>query len=117
MGGPVERDVDSSMQLLSIMGQHLVARETALEVAKLLLRDNYGQAELDSQLPLTITDGGDCWMIRGCKRRNMRAATPANDVREADFVITITKSDCRVLKLAFEGALTPLDRHGRPISE
>ena len=65
--------------------------EWASRLAELYVESAYGKAALDRQLPLVVTDEGDCWLIEG-------SAKPA-PMQLGAAVVRIVKEDGRVLNL------------------
>jgi hypothetical protein len=49
---------DYSMHLYKLVGTKLISAETALEIAKRVVRDNFGKEELDLQSPFAIREQG-----------------------------------------------------------
>jgi hypothetical protein len=73
-------------------GAETISSDIALRLAEMVFVHNYGHEVTDAQLPLSISDGGDRWEIRGRKA----AASPSDAGR---LGITIMKADARIVEM------------------
>jgi hypothetical protein len=71
-------------------GKQLITSDIALRLAEMVLAHVYGKEYVDAQLPLTISDVGDRWDIRG------REGIPIGGGR---LQIIIAKRNARILEL------------------
>jgi hypothetical protein len=51
------------MWLRCANGAQLISAKTAQELVRMIVRDEYGQAELDRNEPLSIHDEGKSWLV------------------------------------------------------
>jgi hypothetical protein len=107
--GPVAQNEDSridhSIYLYRVLGQKLVSREAALAFAQLVFADRFGQGELHKQMPFTVDDGGDTWIVRGSRMANFDDGQPLNSLRRGKGEVIISQTDGRILKLTVDGVL------------
>jgi hypothetical protein len=54
-----------SMWLRRANGSRLVSSKTAIELVRMIVRDEYGQDELDRNEPLSVQEDGDSWVVAG----------------------------------------------------
>ena len=94
---------DISMYLLTTLGGELITLATAREIAKLVLRDRYGQEELDRQSPLNVEADGDNWIVKGSHKPEFNDGQEPGVSRQGHLVMSISKGDGRILKFAFAG--------------
>jgi hypothetical protein len=92
---------NGSVLLLGFGGRIIATRELALMMAGVLIRDVYGEQELDLQKPLGLSDGGDRWVIEGSGEFDM--STLPGCVSHGRVEMEIAKANCRVLKLSRTG--------------
>jgi hypothetical protein len=75
-----------------------ISADLAMKIAELILRSVHGDATFENQLPLTLKDGGDRWIIEGTAHR---ASSPdLEDPKGGYLTITLQKSNCRILDIA-----------------
>jgi len=77
-------------------------RELAEKIATLILRQKYGEDELQRQQPLRVEDKGDVWGVRGSFNIDRVLEGPG------PFIIELQKRDARVLNILFEGVIKVL---------
>ncbi|WP_379876180.1 NTF2 fold immunity protein [Lacibacterium aquatile] len=58
-------DEKISIKMLRASGFDLVDEAIAVALSEALIRRHYGEAELSSQSPLIVKDGGDKWIVSG----------------------------------------------------
>ena len=81
--------------------QKLISRETALELAKAILKDAFGDAEAARQGQLTAVEAEGWWRITGSpQRRTGGAYESASNNRAVEM--EISQFDCRIRKLTFD---------------
>ena len=107
MSGHDGDDVDLSMYLYKILQERLVSRQTALEFAKLLIADRFGNEEVDRQAPLAIHDVDDTRVIEGSARPNWNDGRDPGVMRNGKIEIAISQFDGRIIKLTREAPLVP----------
>jgi hypothetical protein len=79
---------------------NLITSDTATEIIRRVVRDQYGQTEVDRNEPLTTADDGDTWLVRGT------ASSPAAGSSEAwigPIRGRVAKFDGQILGFIFEG--------------
>ena len=94
-----EVEDDISMMGYRALGRTLASQEIALVMAEMIFKKTYGEDHLRTQLPLKILDGGDRWIIEGC-RDGDAYPVPEGQLHVGNAVIEILKANCRVLKLS-----------------
>lgn len=105
-----EGSVDLSVYLYRTMQQRLVSRETAFEFAKMLLADRFGPDEVQLQEPLSIHGENDIWVIRGSREPDWSDGHPIGLLRHGKAEVVISQFDGRILKLAVNAPLPPIDK-------
>lgn len=78
----------------------LVTSDTATELIRRVVRDRYGQDELDSNEPLTVKDDGDTWLVRGAPSSSAAGARPA---WMGPIHGRVAKFDGQILGFIYEG--------------
>lgn len=84
-------------QPLDVLGDMAVAEK----FAAVLARASAGAADFNWQLPLTVIDRGDAWLVRGSD--NPRPAPEGL----GPFHLGVRKRDAKVLDMFFEGIIDP----------
>jgi hypothetical protein len=78
----------------------LITSDTATEIIRCVVRDRYGQDELDINEPLTAKDDGDTWLLRGAASRSADGSRPA---WMGPICGRVAKFDGQILGFIFEG--------------
>jgi hypothetical protein len=79
-------------------GETLITTETALELARSVHRNLYGADDLSANEPLTATEDGDNWIVRGSKKmKELRA----NEPLDGPMIMKISKYDAQILSYMF----------------
>lgn len=79
-------------------GQKLVSKRAALDLARAVLRDNFGDAAFSRQGDLVATDAGDWWQISSTYESTCSTYDASADRK---FDIEISQFDGRIRKLTF----------------
>ena len=77
----------------------LVSAQTALELARRVHSDYYGANELVANEPLTVSELGNNWIVRGAKRAGR---FESGHVPDGPLVMKISKTDAQILSYRFE---------------
>lgn len=78
-----------------IHGDLVKNQETAIAIAELLLKSNFGVARLQEQRPLICRDSGDFWTVEGSQNKDRAKQGPGW------VTIEIRKSNAQILRLFF----------------
>jgi hypothetical protein len=89
-----------SMFLRRISGDKLISMQTALEIARLVLRDNGGQSELDENEPLSAAEDGDTWVVQG-GASTTPVKGPSGLLLNGRFKMRISQFDGQILDCVF----------------
>lgn len=78
-------------------GAQLISTKTAQELARMIIKDEYGEAELDRNEPLSIHDEGKTWLVSG----SMPTAPDSSDPRQPSWggpiQVRISKFDGQII--------------------
>ena len=105
MSEPDFDGAELSMYLLATMGSKLISQATALEIARMVLRDRHGQSELDRQSPLTIVAEDNNWVVRGSHKPDFDDGRGQSVLRQGSLKMVISQIDGRITAFAFEGGV------------
>ena len=88
------------MWLLQANKIDLVTSDTAIELIRRVVRDRYGQDEVDRNEPLTVEDDGDTWLVRGTASASVAGSRKAwmGPIRGR-----VAKFDGQILGFIYEG--------------
>jgi hypothetical protein len=82
-------------------GQTLVSSTVALEFARLVFRDNYGDDALAAQLPLTVEAHADEWIVRGSAPHAVSPRYPTDPKEDGQLEMGIAQLDGQIRRLIF----------------
>jgi hypothetical protein len=94
---------DYSMLSRRWSGEKLITGSIALQIARLIHHQTYGQADLDANEPLGIRDEQDVWIVSGVK---IVPFDPAGPVLDGPLEMRISKYDGQILSYLFRFALS-----------
>jgi len=66
---------------------------TAVAVAEIIIRANYGDDVLSEQRPLLVSDRGEYWLVEGSRNASRAVEGPGK------VVVRLSKADARVISL------------------
>jgi hypothetical protein len=99
-GAAMSADEDMPMFLRRATETETISADIAIRIAEMVFAHNYGRDVTDHQLPLTVRDGGDRWIVEGS---NLVASSPdLTDPVGGKLRIAIMKVDGRIAELARE---------------
>lgn len=101
-------DQDFSMRLYESLSTEIATREIALALSEMVFKEIYGDNKLSTQIPLSIKDNGDHWLIEGNPKAIDYPHVPG-ELAYGKLIIAIRKSNCEVIKLSQE-AYTSSDK-------
>jgi NTF2 fold immunity protein len=78
-------------------GEKLITGSIALQIARLIHHQTYGQADLDANEPLGIRDEQDVWIVSGVK---IVPIDPAGPVLDGPLEMRISKYDGQILSIS-----------------
>ena len=100
MSDEKREQVFGSMFLRRISGQKLISSPIALEIARLVLKEQSGQGALEANEPLTVAEDGDDWIVLG----NAPSPAPfdASGLKlEGPFKMRLSQFDGQILDCVF----------------
>jgi NTF2 fold immunity protein len=103
------RGYDLSMYLYLTLGERLISRATALAMARMVLQDRFGSEEAKLQEPLVVEEQGDAWAIMGSRQATPNDGRPPGALRHGKATMIISQRDGRIIKLAVEAPIPPVD--------
>jgi hypothetical protein len=92
---------DISIFGIQASGQTLVSNQVALEFARLILRDNYGDDALAAQSPLTVEADADEWIVRGSAPHAVTPHYPTDPKEHGQLEMRIAQLDGQIRRLIF----------------
>lgn len=104
------REYDLSMYLYLMVGEKLITRETALAIARMVLRDRFGSEEVDHQEPFHVEERGDTWVVVGNGVPDWNDGRPREALRYGRAEVILSQHDGRIVKLAVNGAMPGASR-------
>lgn len=103
MQPPPSETQDYSMLSRRWSGEKLITSPIALQIARLIHHETYGQADLDANEPLGIRDEQDVWIVSGAK---FVPFDPAGPQLDGPLEMRISKYDGQILSYLFRIALS-----------
>jgi hypothetical protein len=88
-----------TMKLYDAAGRDLISREIALEIARLVFIDVFGQDDFEKQAPLMIRDEGSTWLVEGSREYDYDSQ-PADQILEGNAIIEIAKRNGAIVRLS-----------------
>jgi hypothetical protein len=88
------------MWLLRANTIDLITSDTAIELIRRVVRDRYGQDEVDRNEPLTVKEEGDTWSVRGTISPS---AAGSRTAWMGPIHARVAKFDGQILGFIFEG--------------
>ena len=85
-----------SLYLRRASGAKLISAQIATEIARLVLREQYGQTELDRNEPFSIVEDGDTWIVRGKDPPKQAPQTPPDIISDGPFKMQISQYDGQI---------------------
>jgi hypothetical protein len=98
MGDPPNQSQDLSMVSRRLSGDTLINETIAVEIARLVHRATYGQADLEANEPLRVWSEGDCIIVVGSKPT---PSSPKDDALDGPLAMRISKYDGQILSYVF----------------
>jgi len=89
---------DMSMILFKSGHGVIATQEIAIDLAQKIIVHVYGEDELAQQLPLSIQDNGDTWIITGRDPTNGKSG-PASGLKKGKVEVEIVKYNCQIIKM------------------
>jgi hypothetical protein len=74
----------------------LISAKTAQEIVRMIVRDEYGQAELDRNEPLSIYDEGETWLVSGSFPKAADPSDPQWASWAGPIAVRISKFDAQI---------------------
>jgi hypothetical protein len=65
----------------------------------MIFQEIFGIEELERQLPLSVTEASDRWIIEGSRSYDY-TAQPENQLLDGKLLIEIAKKNCAILRLS-----------------
>jgi len=93
---------DFTMQSRRWNQEKLINSQIAIEIARLVHRQSYGEADLKANEPLSVAADGDAWIITGAKESRYNPVDPKLD---GAFKMRISQFDGQILSYAFSVVL------------
>ncbi|MEZ5857104.1 MAG: NTF2 fold immunity protein [Hyphomicrobiaceae bacterium] len=103
------KDYDLSVYLYLISGERLITKSTALEISRMVLCDRFGSEEVRRQEPFGVEERGETWVVSGGQQPQWDDGRPREALRLGRAEVIISQLDGRIIKLAVEAPIPPLD--------
>jgi hypothetical protein len=95
-----------SMIVRRARGDGLITAAIAVEIARMVLRNEHGQSELDRDEPFSVVADGDVWIVRGRDPPPAAVAeTPAGFPPAGPFQMRISRFNGQIFECCFVMAL------------
>ena len=101
MNNPTGKGADGSMWLRRANGQKLISAQTAMEMVRMVVKDQHGQLEVDRNEPLSCIDDGDAWIVNGNESPEFNAKNPPKPTWSGPLRMCISKIDGQILSYVF----------------
>lgn len=88
---------DPSMNFLDFNGVQLATKDIAVALSEMVIESRFGKAELNIQKPLSISDGGDRWIVEGTRDYDESAPRSMPQVVKGPVIVHIIKRNCRIV--------------------
>jgi len=98
MNSTNEDDPDYTMMSRRWSGEILITSDTAIEIARRVHLNHYGQADLSANEPLSVSEKGSHWLVIGAKK--IKEIRP-NETLDGPLVMKISKFDGQILSYFF----------------
>jgi len=95
------QDQAFSMVIHAATGQKLISESTALEIARRVTLDRFGQLEVDRNLPLRAREDGNTWVILGTYSKEFNERNPPNPPWGGPLHMVISSRDGQILAYEF----------------
>jgi hypothetical protein len=92
----------SSMWLHRSLGTKLISADIAMEIARLITRERYGQIEVDRNEPLKLEAVDDTWTVTGSVNEDFDSAHPRQPVWGGPLRMQISQFDGQILEYVFD---------------
>ncbi len=92
----------SSMWLHKSLGTKLISAEIAMEIARLITRERYGQLEVARNEPLKVEAADDTWIVTGSNNEDFNAKHPRQPTWGGPVRMQISQSDGQILEYVFD---------------
>jgi hypothetical protein len=89
------------MWLRDANGIDLVSAKTAEAIVRLIVADEFGQAEVERNEPLSVRDDGESWLVSGSQPGPAGALDPKAPSWAGPVQVRIAKFDGRILDYSF----------------
>lgn len=83
-----------SMWLRHANGVRLISAPTAVEIVRMIVKDEYGQADLERNEPLSVRDDGEAWVVLGS---GPKPSNPPDPQWAGPLEVRISKFDGQIL--------------------
>ncbi len=91
----------SSMWLHKSLGRKLISADTAIQIARLVTRERYGQMEVDRNEPLKVVAAGDTWDDTGSQNESFDAEHPRDPAWGGPLRMQISQFDGQIVEYDF----------------
>jgi hypothetical protein len=98
-------------------GHTLISSAVALEFARLVLQDHYGEKALASQSPLVIEAAADEWIVRGSAPHAVSRRYPTDPDELGQLEMRIARLDGQIRRLTFNISFPEAAEYARRVRE
>lgn len=102
MDKPSNTEQDGSMWMRRAGGVELISAQTAMEIAKRVILDQFGQLEVDRNEPLKAVADGDAWLVTGTQSQQFTENNPPNPTWAGALRMRISRFDGQILSYLFD---------------
>lgn len=92
----------SSMWLHRSLGTKLISAGAAMEIARLVTKERYGQLEVERNEPLKVEAADDTWIVTGSDNEDFNAEHPRQPTWGGPIRMQISQFDGQILEYVFD---------------
>jgi hypothetical protein len=101
MKNSINESQDGSMWLRRASGVKLISAQIAVEIARLVVKEQYGQLEVDRNEPFSVIDSGDAWIVTGHESPEFNAKNPPEPTWSGPLRMSVSQFDGQILNYVF----------------
>lgn len=93
------------MWLHKALKAKLISQKTAIEIARLVTLDRFGEPEVERNLPFVAVEQGDVWVVTGTNNKEFNEKNPPFPAWRGPLLMKISQYDGQILSFTFLGDL------------
>jgi len=101
MTGSIKAGEPGSMWLHRSLGTKLISIDVAIQIARLITKERYGQLEVDRNEPFQAIADGDVWIVTGSRSEEFSAEHPPMPAWHGPMRMRISQFDGAITDYSF----------------